>query len=238
MVSLTPMCPVCGSAPNADGSHVCRDVAVRKPLGFDWPKPPITRSPEALTAGWITTFTGRRVYPLRMSADQIDLLDLAHHLSMRVRYSGAVRNFYSVAEHSILMARYLIENMEVLPNRNMLAKWALMHDASEAYLPDISAPIKPILNGFKVFENLILVCIGERFSLPVFSVERPEGPSVKEIDLRIRIDEAAALLNQGDRRKPTDGFDYGHPLDVRIEAWLPDEAERRFLECAELLEIK
>lgn len=34
MISLTPICPVCGSAPNADGSHVCRDEEVAPSAGI------------------------------------------------------------------------------------------------------------------------------------------------------------------------------------------------------------
>ena len=242
MVSLRPICPLCGFARPSDEAHVCY-VATKpsKTVGdriipFGPGEIVHHAQPEALSAGWITTFTGRRVYPLRMSQYQIDLLDIAHSLSMRCRYSGHTRRFYSVAEHSILMAQWMIDEMKIDPKKNALAQWALLHDASEAYLPDISAPIKPVLNGFKMYENLILLCVAERFGLIPYSSDNPEGPSVKAIDRRIRIDEAAATLNQAGR-KPTDGFDYGEPLGVAILSLVPEIAERQFLRMAEKLGI-
>lgn len=52
---------------------------------------------------WIQTWGGHKVFPLALTADQIWFSDVAHHLSMECRFGGAVLEFYSVAEHLLLV---------------------------------------------------------------------------------------------------------------------------------------
>lgn len=52
---------------------------------------------------WVQTFGGHKVFPLALTADQIWFSDVAHHLSMECRFAGAVLEFYSVAEHLLLV---------------------------------------------------------------------------------------------------------------------------------------
>lgn len=81
----------------------------------------------------ILTFTGRLVDPLRLEPEDISILDIAHSLSMQCRFTGHSRRFYSVAEHCVR-----VSNM--VPER--FALWGLLHDATEAYLGDVSRPLK------------------------------------------------------------------------------------------------
>lgn len=53
---------------------------------------------------WIQTFTGRRFDLASPDANQVYLEDIAHSLSMQCRYNGHCANFYSVGEHSPLVA--------------------------------------------------------------------------------------------------------------------------------------
>lgn len=85
---------------------------------------------------WMMTYSGRAFWPLDPRADEIDPLDIAHALSMLCRYGGHVRRFYSVAEHCVLMSH------AVAPEH---ALWALLHDATEAYMVDLPRPINRIL---------------------------------------------------------------------------------------------
>ena len=82
---------------------------------------------------WIQTYTGRKVYPLELTADQVCVEDVAHALSLKCRFAGHCRRFYSVADHSLRVAA-------ILPPPLRLA--GLLHDAAEAYLPDVAGPIK------------------------------------------------------------------------------------------------
>lgn len=64
--------------------------------------------------------------------------DIAHHTAMTVRYGGGVRRFYSVAEHAVLVADLLV--WQDKPDEIVAA--GLLHDAAEAYVGDVIAPLK------------------------------------------------------------------------------------------------
>lgn len=119
---------------------------------------------------WIQTFTGRQFWPLDPSADDIDIVDIAHSLSMKCRFNGHSKVFYSVAQHSRIVSF-------LCPTRDAL--WGLLHDAAEAYLPDVARPIKGSLVGFREIEDNILWCVAKRFGL---SWPMPE--SIHAADLR------------------------------------------------------
>jgi uncharacterized protein len=85
---------------------------------------------------WIQTYTGRRVYPLDPSPEDIDIADIAHALSNVCRFTGHVREFYSVAQHSVIVSECVPAPFALL---------GLMHDAPEAYIGDISRPLKKSL---------------------------------------------------------------------------------------------
>lgn len=82
---------------------------------------------------WITTFTGRVVSPLALEPCDVCIEDIAHALSLRCRYGGQCKRFYSVAEHCCRVAW-------ALPYPSKL--YGLLHDAFEAYTADICGPIK------------------------------------------------------------------------------------------------
>jgi hypothetical protein len=92
--------------------------------------------------GKIRTFTGKYVDPFNMTAGDLDIRDIAHHLSQINRYTGAAPIPYSVAQHSVAVSRHFV-NWEM-----RLA--GLLHDAGEAYLNDIASPLKkhPCMAGY------------------------------------------------------------------------------------------
>ena len=92
----------------------------------------------------LPTYTGKYLNPLTLTPSDIDLADIAHHLSNKCRWGGATRHFYSVAEHSVRCAMYLRSIKQIADP--VLCLWALMHDAAEAYLGDFSREIKPSLS--------------------------------------------------------------------------------------------
>jgi 5'-deoxynucleotidase YfbR-like HD superfamily hydrolase len=127
---------------------------------------------------WIQTYTGKPFWPLEPELGEIDIVDIAHALSMQCRYSGHTKRFYSVAEHSVHISN------SVSPEN---ALWGLLHDASEAYLVDIPRPLKPYLPQYKEAETRCMMAIAKRVGL-----SWPEPAEVKEMDTRILFNERAA----------------------------------------------
>jgi 5'-deoxynucleotidase YfbR-like HD superfamily hydrolase len=85
--------------------------------------------------GIINTVSGIEMDLLNPTPEMIDINDIAHSLGMQCRFGGHVSMFYSVAQHSVFVAGKAPAE---------LRKHALLHDAAEAYLQDITAPLKNI----------------------------------------------------------------------------------------------
>lgn len=128
----------------------------------------------------MTTYLGNRVDLLNPSPDTIDIVDIAHHLSQVNRYVGAARYPYSVAQHSFLLSHMVSEE-------NALT--ALMHDATEAYLGDISYPLKALLPDYRSVEDRFWRVISEKYGLPYVMPQE-----VKVADTVIRYAERSALF--------------------------------------------
>lgn len=162
---------------------------------------------------WMQTYTGRQFWPIDPRAEEIFIEDIAHALAMQCRYAGHSLRFYSVAEHCVLLSR------AVQPRH---ALWALLHDASEAYLTDVIRPLKPYLQGYKFREKKVMEAVAKRFDL------QGEMPAeVEQADIRICLDERAQNM------APT-GHDWqikGGPLGIELQFWSPEVAERMFLDA-------
>ena len=91
-----------------------------------------------MSGAWLQTYTGKKAEPLELRHAQVCIEDIAHALSNICRFGGHTRRFYSVAEHSVRMADELWAGR----GTGMLSLAALLHDAPEAYLGDIPAPLK------------------------------------------------------------------------------------------------
>ena len=135
---------------------------------------------------FIETYKGHKFHFLNPQPDEIDIEDIAHHLSLTCRFVGACRVFYSVAEHSIRVA-------EIVPDKYQLL--ALLHDASEAYLPDLARPEKAGMPEFKAMEQVILQAIWRKFGIdPMLTVDGV----VKEADNILLATEARDLMDNTD----------------------------------------
>lgn len=84
---------------------------------------------------WIQTLEGRKLTPLNLQVDQVgSIREIAHALSVKVRFTGQTEQPYSVAEHCVRGSRQLPP---------AFAGAFLLHELSEVYLPDIASPLKP-----------------------------------------------------------------------------------------------
>lgn len=106
-----------------------------------------------LTQSTIATLTGKQLDPFSPRPDQIDARDIAAGLSFTVRYAGQLSYVYTVAEHSVLVARLVAGGDPARrgafqtaggwsTDTRRLARLALLHDAEEAYLGDLVRPVK------------------------------------------------------------------------------------------------
>ena len=86
----------------------------------------------------ILTYSGKVFDPVNPIAADIRIEDIAHALAHQCRFSGHTIEHYSVAEHSVRVSGLLEDRG--YPYRVQM--WGLLHDASEAYLIDLPAPVK------------------------------------------------------------------------------------------------
>jgi hypothetical protein len=163
---------------------------------------------------WMQTAHGRQFWPCDPRPSEIFLDDIAHALSMLCRYGGHCRRFYSVAEHSVLLSHVVSAED---------ARWALLHDASEAYIVDVPRPLKPFLAGYAAAEEAIMAAVCRRFGLP-----EAMPPRVKAADRSILTDE----MMQAMETPPVPWSTAGEPLGVTLQFWTPDIARERFLDRA------
>tara|TARA_Y100000310_G_scaffold71589_1_gene67463 strand:+ start:2545 stop:3105 length:561 start_codon:yes stop_codon:yes gene_type:complete len=168
---------------------------------------------------WITTFTGKHVNLKQPSSDQITLVDIAHALSNVCRFTGHCNKFYSVAQHCIHVS-------SILPNHLKLT--GLLHDATEAYLTDISSPLKAVLPEYRKLENTMWSVIAKEFCLP-----DPLPSDIKHADRILLATEKRDLLNHPDEIW---SLLLGIiPLKMTIEPWTPAFAKEFFLLTASQL---
>jgi 5'-deoxynucleotidase YfbR-like HD superfamily hydrolase len=148
--------------------------------------------------------------------DQRDIRieDIAHALSHLCRFTGHTRTFYSVAEHSV-RASY-----EVPPH---LALDALLHDATEAYLGDVSSPLKSLLPDYRKIEDML----SRRIAI-VFGTTWPMLPEVKHADLVMLATEKRDLMgnDSGEGWSCLDGIE---PCPEIIVSRPPTHAKAWFL---------
>ena len=117
---------------------------------------------------WMETFSGKYFNPLNFKSDCIDLHDIAHALSLQCRFGGHCSKFYSVAEHSVNV--YIIMGrMRGSNSLNLVA--ALLHDAAEAYIPDIIRPIKYSIPDLKKYEDKIQKVINWYYGIDKLEVD-------------------------------------------------------------------
>lgn len=139
--------------------------------------------------------------------------DIAHALSNITRFTGHIRQFYSVAQHSVLVS-------ENVPQEHALA--ALLHDASEAFCGDIATPLKHLLPEYKVIEQRVEKAIFDKFGLPF-----PMHPCIKVADLTLLATEKRDLMPLSDEWEIIKGVPR---LPYSIWPVTPPMAKKMFLD--------
>lgn len=119
--------------------------------------------PKTEPAGpFIQTYNGFAFYPETGKVERVVEDDIAHALSNLCRYNGHSRKFYSVAEHAVLVSRIIRERW---PD-DVEARWAgLHHDDTEAYVGDVTTPLKVLLPKFMRIEDVVSRDIAVEFNV-------------------------------------------------------------------------
>lgn len=87
--------------------------------------------------------------PLKPDPKLIEITDIAHSLSMLCRANGHFKSFYSVGQHCVNCCKEAAARG--WSHRVQLA--CLLHDGSEAYLSDVTRPVKQELPQYKLIEE-------------------------------------------------------------------------------------
>jgi len=136
----------------------------------------------------IVTFLGEEFTPLDPDIKQIHIEDIAHSLSLMCRANGHIDHFFSVAQHSINCANEA--KARGFSARVQLA--CLIHDASEAYISDVTRPVKYYLTEYKAIEKCLQDVIYTRFLGNVLSDD--EVSAVDQIDNDMLVCEFCILM--------------------------------------------
>jgi hypothetical protein len=139
------------------------------------------------------------------------ILDVAHHLSNLARFNGATRVHLPVAQHSV-WASYVC--------KPEVAYEFLMHDAHEAYVGDVTSPLKSILPDYREVENRVHGWCAEAFGYTY-----PTPLLVKRMDQLAYLTEARDFMPD---------YEEDDTLLPKLKAMSPHEAftafVRRYLE--------
>lgn len=175
----------------------------------------------------ILTYTGKYFDFINPHNNEFDIHDIAHALSNVCRFAGHTREFYSVAQHSVLVTRYVMRH--AAPNDIIeFGRSALLHDAAEAYLGDITRPLKQLLPEYKVIEQRVEAALCEAFGIAL-----PLN-IVKHADLVLLATEQRDLMPpHSDEWQLIAGIE---PLPEVINPWYPEKAFREFMRLWEELD--
>jgi len=186
----------------------------------------------------LTTYSGRQLDLDDCTSDAIFIEDIAAALSKICRFGAQSLEFYSVAQHAVLVRRILVTDLQ----RPDLSLYGLHHDSHEAFAGDLPSPLKTKLNAegndahkglCDHLDDAISAAFG--FAIPADGSE--DHAAFERADHTALVIEARALLrNQGDgvrRQLERNGFDLSGVTSTReLETPLtPDDAETQFLDA-------
>lgn len=196
---------------------------------------------------WIQTYNGHEVDLLNPRVEDVDAVDIAHSLSLINRFTGHTNVALSVAQHSVvgsILAEVVYPTVKWLPHA------FLFHDATEAYVGDVSSPLKSLLSNYREIEDKHRKVIEMAFAVGL------GGQWEKIVDLRMLITErqlwmpeAKTMWNEESEPFTLAEFTKGIPVRNVPETetehfwnwlwspWTAEQAEDRFHTRMETLDL-
>jgi hypothetical protein len=166
---------------------------------------------EGRVGDWMRTRSGGRFYPQDVRPGDIKPLDIASGLARECRYGGQISGWFTVAEHSILVAGLLPPHLRFA---------GLMHDAPEGLIRDMTRPNKRALPDYQKLEDEVWAAIAATYGLDL-----ELDPLIKQADNDVLLAERSVFY-------PNDYTKWdirGTAADVEIRQLNPWEAESAFL---------
>lgn len=181
----------------------------------------------ASSSSFLKTVSGKVIKFLDFSVEDVILGDIAHGLSHVCRYGGQCSRFYSVAEHSVLVSKFvehICVTREILIPGIIVS--GLLHDSPEAYLGDMTTPLKVLCPGYQLIESHFADVCQKAFGVHA----RFDHPIIKQCDFEMYLRERTFLM-------PGEGPPVDDELSSLLEVRFltPDAAKKAFLERAEEL---
>lgn len=172
----------------------------------------------ARIGNFMQTFSGGLYWPMDPRVEEVNILDIAHSLSMQCRYTGHTSKFYSVAEHSYHVSTIVAPHLALL---------GLLHDATEAYLTDVARPVKRHLANYKDIEQANWLVIARKFGLPAVMPKQ-----IHDADAAMLAAERAVLMKPLPEVTAAQWMmgDVQPIPKVEICGWYPDSGQSMFLE--------
>jgi hypothetical protein len=172
---------------------------------------------EGRKGDWIHTTHGNRFFPFDPKEEEIRITEIAHSLGNICRFVGHCKHFYSVAEHSIHVSKLVPKH---------LACPALLHDAAEAYMGDLSRPIKQYIPVFSDIEEKIMKAVYSKFG---YDLSENEKEVIREADNRVLAHEARQIMRGNTKDWNLDPMAEIYPEEVKIRFYSPDVSRVMFL---------
>lgn len=190
---------------------------------------PVRKTGDAPSQPWVMTFSGKQVNLVTPHPDAINIQDIAQALAMQCRFNGQSGTFYSVAQHSVHV-------MSLVPSA--AKPYALLHDAHEAYIGDITSPVKNAILNLGKSDIIRQISDGlDRVIARAFGLNWPTPPTIRR--QIAAADKVALATERRDLFVAVTGWDEVLPEPdkkrIRPQHW-PEAAEKfmfAFYQCLE-----
>jgi hypothetical protein len=149
---------------------------------------------------------------LKPEGSSFSIDEIAHSLAHLCRFTGHCGRFYSVAEHSVLASQIVSPEF---------ALEALLHDAAEAFIGDVAAPLKRLLPDYAEMEARVEEVVRNRLNVPIET-----SLPVKLADLQmLKAEQRQAMCHS----QTWEALLTVTPAPVTLRFWKPAQAKSAFL---------
>jgi hypothetical protein len=186
---------------------------------------------------WSQSYSGGKYYPIDPRSDEVAFDDVCMGLR-EPRYRAQTRDLYTVLEHSVLVS-IVVEQMareRGWPEHltRLAAREGLMHDGSEAYIGDVTRPLKRqwVMWGYRRLERKWMAAVYDHFGIRPLPMTTE---LVEEVDNRIVLDEVEAIYVDPDMWYRSGRAHGREPLGIEVHAWTWSQAVDAF--CQRFTEL-